>query len=150
MSLATFSGSISTMAGSTVHCWARFITSLVKVAENSRVWRSPLYGVWRMIWRTCGMKPMSSMRSASSSTITSTMSRCTSPRWLKSSRRPGVATRMSQKRDSRVRSCLSKSMPPTKLITFSPVYLARPTASLAICTTSSRVGAMISARGSPM
>ena len=89
---------------------------------------------------------MSSMRSASSRTITSTMSRCTSPRWLKSSRRPGVATRMSQKRASSCLSCLSKSMPPTKVITFSPVYLVSAAASLAICTTSSRVGAMISAR----
>ncbi|MNT69882.1 hypothetical protein D3C72_2082260 [compost metagenome] len=122
----------------------------MKVAENSSVWRSDFGGVWRMIWRTCGMKPMSSMRSASSSTITSTMSRCTSPRWLKSSRRPGVATRMSQWRASRCLSCLSKSMPPTNVMTLRPVYLVRSAASLAICTTSSRVGAMISARGSPM
>ncbi|MCY1187588.1 hypothetical protein D9M73_285850 [compost metagenome] len=45
VSLATFSGSISTMAGLVVHCLARFITSSVKVAENSRVWRSLFGGV---------------------------------------------------------------------------------------------------------
>ena len=41
--------SISTIDGSVVHCLARFITSSVKVAENSSVWRSFFGGVWRMI-----------------------------------------------------------------------------------------------------
>ena len=47
-------------------------TSPSSVAEKSIVWR--LLGRRRMIFSTCGRKPMSSMRSASSSTRIATLS----------------------------------------------------------------------------
>src|SRR6185369_6516447 len=63
------------------------------VAENSSVCRSPRQS--ETIFRTSWMKPMSSMRSASSRTRTETLWSRTC-RWLqRSSRRPGVAIRMS-------------------------------------------------------
>ena len=63
------------------------------VAENSSVWRSLRQAA--TIFRTSRMKPMSSMRSASSSTRIETLSSLIW-RWVqRSSRRPGVAIRMS-------------------------------------------------------
>src|SRR6266545_2684212 len=56
------------------------------------VWRS--VGSLRTIRSTCGWKPMSSIRSASSSTRIFTSSSFTSRRSTKSVRRPGVAMRM--------------------------------------------------------
>ncbi|CAB3891742.1 hypothetical protein LMG1860_04880 [Achromobacter denitrificans] len=72
---------------------ARVRISSENVAENSRFWRC--LGRSARILRMSRMKPMSSMRSASSSTRISTPERSTVfwPQW--SSRRPGVATRMS-------------------------------------------------------
>ena len=63
------------------------------VAEKSRVWRCS--GRRLMMRRTSGRKPMSNMRSASSSTSTSTPDRSTVPwpRWSRS--RPGQATTIS-------------------------------------------------------
>ena len=63
------------------------------VAENSSVWRRPVSRL--RIRSTSGMKPMSSMRSASSSTTTLTPPSSTLPRSNQSSRRPGVAIRTS-------------------------------------------------------
>ena len=59
------------------------------VAENRSVCR--LAGVAPMILRMEGRKPMSSMRSASSSTSTSTSPRRAAPWSMRSTRRPGVA-----------------------------------------------------------
>ena len=68
------------------------------VAEKSSVWREE--GVAATIFFMVGQKPMSSMRSASSSTRISTSRSFTSPRSMRSWRRPGVATRMSTPRES--------------------------------------------------
>ena len=51
----------------------RWPTSPSSVAENSIVWCGPMQ--WRRIHSTCGVNPSSAMRSASSSTTTSTPSR---------------------------------------------------------------------------
>ena len=53
------------------------MTSSVRVALKNRVWRFAFGGVLSMIRRTSGMKPMSSIRSASSITRISTL-----PRWM--------------------------------------------------------------------
>ena len=63
------------------------------VAENSSVCR--LRGTLSTIRRRSWMKPMSSIRSASSRISTSTCDRSTKPCCIRSSSRPGVATRMS-------------------------------------------------------
>ena len=60
--------------------------------------RLALAGVWATIRLTAGLKPMSSMRSASSRTRMRTAPRATTPRAIRSSSRPGVATRMSARR----------------------------------------------------
>ena len=65
-------------------------TSPSSVAENSSVWRSR--GVILTIRSTTGLKPMSSMRSASSRTSSSIWSSATARRSIRSSSRPGVAT----------------------------------------------------------
>ena len=79
--------------GSRSSCCARRPTWPRKVALYITVWRAA--GTWSAIVRMSSMKPMSSMRSASSSTSISTLSSTALPvcRW--SSRRPGVAIRMS-------------------------------------------------------
>jgi hypothetical protein len=74
--------------------------SAENVAENKRFWRAG--GNAEMILRMSRMKPMSSMRSASSSTSVSTLSRRTVPCCMWSSRRPGVATTMSTPRRNSV------------------------------------------------
>jgi len=58
-----------------------------------------------------GRNPMSAMRSASSTTTTSTWSRSTSPRSMRSVRRPGQATSTSTPRRSAF-SCRPKPAPP--------------------------------------
>ena len=62
------------------------------VALNSSVWRCA--GHCRRIRSTSGAKPMSSMRSASSSTQMRTFARVRERRWMWSPSRPGVATTM--------------------------------------------------------
>ena len=71
----------------------RWATSPSRVAENSTVWRS--VAVCSRSRRTTGRKPMSAMRSASSMTTRSTAPRSTRPWPIRSSRRPGQATRTS-------------------------------------------------------
>uniref|UniRef100_A0A182JB35 Uncharacterized protein n=1 Tax=Anopheles atroparvus TaxID=41427 RepID=A0A182JB35_ANOAO len=68
------------------------------VAENMSVWRSSLAAIvsCSITFSIDGRKPMSSMRSASSSTTNFTFSNVTAPRPIKSIRRPGVATRIWQ------------------------------------------------------
>ena len=67
-------------------------TSPSSVAEKSIVCRT--FGRRRTIRSTCGRKPMSSIRSASSRTSVRTASRTMSFRSTRSWRRPGVATTM--------------------------------------------------------
>ena len=83
------------------------------VAENMSVWRSITPGISSpsTMRRICGSKPMSSMRSASSSTRKRTFERLMRPRSIISTRRPGVADRRSQPR-SIWRSCAPISAPP--------------------------------------
>ena len=71
----------------------------------------PRLGSSAMTRRTSGMNPMSSMRSASSSTKISTCEKSTLPWPWWSSRRPGVATRMSTPRRS-CAACPPKPTPP--------------------------------------
>ncbi|MNR27708.1 hypothetical protein D3C85_1449930 [compost metagenome] len=125
---------------------ARVLISLEKVAENSSVWRSfgSIASTFLMSW----MKPMSSMRSASSSTRISTPDRSTVfwPAW--SSRRPGVATRMS----TGLRSwaiCGLMPTPPNITIDFSGRYLPYSRTDSSTWAASSRVGVSTSARGRP-
>ena len=90
---AVLRGATSTSAGLSSRPCASERISGEKVAENSRFWR--LAGSLAMTRRISWMKPMSSMRSASSSTKISTPDRSTVPCCTWSSSRPGVATRMS-------------------------------------------------------
>ena len=69
--------------------------SSVKVALNSSVCRYSLNGVSRIRRFTSGIKPMSSMRSASSITNISTSLKNRSLFFTKSIKRPGVPTTMS-------------------------------------------------------
>ena len=89
-------GSTATRTGS----WSREFTSSAisggMVAENSMV--CFLRGSHLRIFFTSWMKPMSSIRSASSSTKISSWSSLTKPCWYRSMSRPGVATRMSTPR----------------------------------------------------
>ena len=87
---------ISTTAGSRRKEPATFSIERSIVAENRSVWRD--FGVAATIFLTEGRKPMSSMRSASSSTSTSTWERCAAPCSMRSMRRPGVAMSTSQPR----------------------------------------------------
>ena len=63
------------------------------VAENSIVWR--VFGTLARMASRSSLKPMSSMRSASSSTRNCRRERSMRPEFIWSSMRPGVATRMS-------------------------------------------------------
>mmetsp|Transcript_17081 Transcript_17081/g.59917 ORF Transcript_17081/g.59917 Transcript_17081/m.59917 type:complete len:277 (-) Transcript_17081:275-1105(-) len=106
------------------------------------VWRCSIGGIsssstMRRIW---GSKPMSSMRSASSSTRCTTLRRLTRPRSTRSTRRPGVATTMSQPRSSS-RICVRMSAPPYTTQAWMPVRYVNLRASSKICDASSRVGA---------
>ena len=84
-------------------------TSSSNVAENSRFWRWA--GSSARILRMSGRKPMSSMRSASSSTRIETWLRFTVRCWTWSSSRPGVATRISTPA-CRILVCGSIGTPP--------------------------------------
>src|SRR6476660_9926114 len=86
-------GVTATRTGSRSIWLARSAISRGIVAEKNSVWRllGSLVTILRMSW----MKPMSSMRSASSSTKTSTRSSWTARLCMRSRSRPGVATRTS-------------------------------------------------------
>ena len=99
---ATVTGSISIWS-------ARRAISGGMVAEKNSVCRS--FGTSATIFRMSRMKPMSSMRSASSRTSTSTLSKRTARLLWRSSRRPGVATRTSTPLAS-ARICLPIGTPP--------------------------------------
>ncbi|MCY1417353.1 hypothetical protein D9M71_328860 [compost metagenome] len=96
-STVVFGGVTSMRSGLCSSLPARSVMSLEKVAENSRFWR--LAGKRARTFFTSWTKPMSSMRSASSSTRISTWDRSTLPWPARSSRRPGQATSTSTPRD---------------------------------------------------
>ena len=70
---------MNTASGASVS--ANRITSTGIVAENSIVWRDVDGGSASAMRRTSGQKPMSIMRSASSSTNTSSLEK--SPTWIR-------------------------------------------------------------------
>mmetsp|Transcript_37501 Transcript_37501/g.120542 ORF Transcript_37501/g.120542 Transcript_37501/m.120542 type:complete len:216 (+) Transcript_37501:1102-1749(+) len=127
-------------------------TSCGHVAENMHVCRPPSppeAGSLSTISRSCGSKPMSSMRSASSKTKNSTF--CVRMVWsrIMSARRPGVPTMRSSLPPSiRIsRSCMCFFCPPNTHAVRHPKAAARGRASSWICWASSRVGASTNASG---
>mmetsp|Transcript_6601 Transcript_6601/g.23533 ORF Transcript_6601/g.23533 Transcript_6601/m.23533 type:complete len:280 (+) Transcript_6601:281-1120(+) len=119
-------------------------TSFGHVALHMSVWRSGR--IWPTILRNWGSKPMSSMRSASSSTRYVTRRRLILPDSRKSIRRPGVAITISQPR------CRSRSWPLLGAPPNTHVCLMRDDEpnlehSSWICCASSRVGASTSTIG---
>ena len=114
------------------------------VAENSMVCR--LLGTCVTIRCTWGMKPRSSMWSASSSTSSSTLRRLTVPRSVWSSSRPGVATRTSGSRRN-WSNCGPILTPPIRQAEVTCSGLLRKTSRKAlVCRAISRVGQTTSAR----
>ena len=101
------------------------------------VWCSPV--TWRSTHSTCGVKPSSAMRSASSRMATEILSRLTSSAFMRSMRRNGVAT-MSSTPFSSSSICLSREAPPYTASTFMPQALAMGSRTSATCNASSRVG----------
>ena len=102
--------------------------------------------VWSIRRRTAGRNPMSDMRSASSSTTVVTSSRRTSPRSMRSSRRPGHATTTLTPL-CRARHWSRYPVPPKMETTR---WLSRPrreASTACTCEASSRVGTSTSARG---
>ena len=113
LALVVFCAETSTVSGAFMKSCASLRMGAEKVAENRSVCRS--LGSICMMLRMSSMKPMSSIRSASSNTTISTrlsvMFFCLT--W--SSSRPTVATTISQPlRKSAV--CLSMPMPPNKTV----------------------------------
>ena len=114
-------GVTSTRTGLEMNCLPRSAIALGMVALKNRLWRS--LGS-RLATRFNGtIKPRSIIWSASSSTKISTL-RSVRARWsIRSSRRPGVATRMSQP-GTRARACLPTGIPPNTHWTERFRYLA--------------------------
>mmetsp|Transcript_43112 Transcript_43112/g.126763 ORF Transcript_43112/g.126763 Transcript_43112/m.126763 type:complete len:442 (-) Transcript_43112:40-1365(-) len=137
--------------GSSRKSFASCRTSFGHVAENMRVWRdvSGPAGSASTTSRSCGSKPMSSIRSASSSTRKRTP--LSSSVWsrMKSVSRPGVATTRSSRRPRRVicRCCMWRGWPPKRHMVDAPNAFASGFASASICCASSRVGAITTASG---
>jgi hypothetical protein len=102
-------GATSMRAGFCRNLSASFWISGGMVAEKNSVCR--VNGMNLTIRSMSGMKPMSSIRSASSITRSSTPVISSLPRSVWSSRRPGVAISTSAPRSS-LRSCSSKETPP--------------------------------------
>mmetsp|Transcript_70410 Transcript_70410/g.195965 ORF Transcript_70410/g.195965 Transcript_70410/m.195965 type:complete len:244 (-) Transcript_70410:371-1102(-) len=122
---------------------ASFRTSFGQVAVKKSVWR--FLGTLPKILRIWGSKPMSNIRSASSSTKYVTEPRDTTPESTKSTSRPGVATTIC----APYRSLLCwphLSQPPYTLtvwmrpLSLPPDISNTLPASSVICTASSRVG----------
>mmetsp|Transcript_30032 Transcript_30032/g.77641 ORF Transcript_30032/g.77641 Transcript_30032/m.77641 type:complete len:254 (-) Transcript_30032:37-798(-) len=125
---------------------SRFTSSVI-VAENSSVCR--LAGAMRTISFTSSANPISSRRSASSSTRVARSSRWKDwllRRWSIS--RPGVATTISGAERS-VAACTASERPPTTSATRVSVNWPRRSTMECTCTASSRVGARISTAGPP-
>ncbi len=113
------------------------------VAEKNSVWRCS--GTYFRMRRISGKKPMSHIWSASSSTSTSRLRKLTWPSPMRSSKRPGQATKISVPRLSAA-ICGPLPTPPYAVILRMRVNLPNCTADSWICSASSRVGARISAR----
>ena len=114
------------------------------VAEKNSVWRS--CGSIDTMRSTSGMKPMSSMRSASSITSSLQSASRMRPRSNRSSRRPGVAISTSTPLSSTLRWSFMLSPPISSACTrfrCAPYF----TKFSATCRASSRVGSRIRLRG---
>ena len=136
-------GATSTRTGSLRKPWARPATSAGMVAEKSADCRRGCR--LATIFRTGWMKPMSSIRSASSSTTKRVWSSMIERSSIRSVSRPGVATTTSTPR-ARARTWALRDIPPRtrRVESRAPPAIARKLAS--IWTASSRVGARTSAR----
>ncbi|SDC43732.1 hypothetical protein F558DRAFT_01879 [Streptomyces sp. AmelKG-A3] len=117
---------------------------LSRVAENSI--RCPSASTCLSRATTCGMKPMSAIWSASSSTVIATSSRRQSPRSMRSLSRPGVATSTSAPRRSDPAWRLI-DMPPTTVATRRFTDVAYGVSASVTCCASSRVGTRTMASG---
>ena len=119
------------------------MTSREMVAENMpRFWRLGILSRMRV---TSWMKPMSSIRSASSSTTVCTLFKFTVRRFMWSLSRPGVATTIWGRRFS-ASICLPMGCPPYRHTSRTPSWhTAMSRISSVICMASSRVGARITA-----
>ena len=136
-------GVTSTRTGSFRKPWASEETSVGIVAEKSADCRRGCSAA--TIFRTGWMKPMSSMRSASSRTTKRVWSRTIERSSIRSVSRPGVATTTSTPRASARTWLLRETPPRTRSVEMrAPPPSVRKAAS--ICTASSRVGARTSAR----
>ena len=112
------------------------------VAEKSIVCRGRgTFARMRVSW---GLKPMSSMRSASSSTSTSMFESTAVPWPMWSSNRPGVATQICE--CLRPSICCPMPTPPMSTTVFTPCGAPKRCECSAICSANSRVGANTSAR----
>ena len=115
------------------------------VAENIKVFRSS--GTFSRIAFMLSVNPIFSISSASSSTTVCTPSSFTTPRLIRSIRRPGVATIICTP-CRKARIWLSMLLPPyTGSTTTSGMYFEKSARSPAIWRHSSRVGASTSACG---
>ena len=113
------------------------------VALNKRFCR--FAGSCAITRRTSCTKPMSSMRSASSSTNTSSCASFTYPCPIRSFRRPGVAVSTSTPRCSAA-TCGACPTPPKITVCARGRYLPYRAKLSSICSASSRVGVRMSAR----
>ena len=114
------------------------------VAEKNSVWRV-LGVIWKMR-SISGMNPISSIRSASSTTMICTPVNSSLPRSKWSSRRPGVAISTSTPRSISL-SWSPNDTPPISKALVSLVYLAYLSKLSATWAASSRVGASTRERG---
>ena len=107
-------GATSTRTGSLRKPWARPETSAGMVAEKSADWRRGCSAA--TIFRTGWMKPMSSMRSASSRTTQRVWSRRIERSAMRSVSRPGVATTTSTPRAMARTWALRETPPRTRSV----------------------------------
>ena len=118
-------------------------TSFDIVAEKSSVWRDG--GSWSKMALMLSEKPMLSISSASSSTMVLAVEISATPRSVRSTRRPGVAT-MTWVPLRSWRICESMGAPPYTAVMRSPsIYLPKSRRSSLIWRHSSRVGDMMTA-----
>ena len=123
---------------------ARRRISGAMVALKNKVWRKG--GSMETMRSTSGMKPISSIRSASSITSTLQSASSTRPRSNKSSKRPGVAISTSTPFSSTSRWSFMLS-PPISSAWLSLRYLPYFSKFSATCNANSRVGSRIRLRG---
>ena len=137
LALVVFCAATSTISGVCIKSCASLRIGGEKVAEKSRVCRC--LGNICMILRISSMKPISSIRSASSSTTISTLFKLMFFCLTWSSSRPTVATTISQPaRKSAV--CLSILTPPKRTVWRKGRFLMYACTFWSIWSASSRVG----------